>query len=76
MSMKPTKPRAWTEDEVKLLIELAHLKVAVPEIAKRLGRYTASVKRRADRLGVLLPAGKRQPRSELPSTSDLKTHLR
>ncbi len=61
MAMKPTKPRAWTEDEITLLIKLADLKMAAPEIAKRLGRYTASVKRRAYQLGVLLPAGKREP---------------
>jgi hypothetical protein len=61
MAMKPTKPRVWTEDEIRLLIELAHLKIAAPEIARQLGRYTASVKRRAERLGVILPAGKREP---------------
>jgi hypothetical protein len=61
MAMKPTKPRAWTEDEVKLLIELAHLKMDATNIAKKLGRYTASVKRRAWQLGLLLPASKRGP---------------
>ena len=40
MTMKPTKPRVWTEDEIKLLMELAHLKKSAPIIAKQLGRYT------------------------------------
>jgi len=26
MATKPTKPRVWTEDEIKLLMELGHLK--------------------------------------------------
>ena len=55
MAIKPTKPRIWTEDEIKLLMELAHLKTSAPVIAKQLGRYTASVRRRARQLGFPLP---------------------
>jgi hypothetical protein len=61
MAMKPTKPRVWTEDEVKLLLELAHLKRSAPVIAKQLGRYTASVRRRARQLGLLLPPSRGGP---------------
>jgi hypothetical protein len=63
MAMKPTKPRVWTDDELKLLIELAYLKKSAPVIAKQLGRYTASVRRRARQLGFPLPPsrGGRQP---------------
>jgi hypothetical protein len=32
-------------------------------IAKQLGRHVASVKRRAQRLGLLLPAGRSEPQS-------------
>jgi hypothetical protein len=60
MAMEPSKPRVWTEDEIKLLIELAQLKTSAPSIAKQLGRHTASVRRRASQLGLILPAGGRQ----------------
>ena len=63
MAMEPAKLRVWNEDEIKLLIELAHLKTSAPAIAKQLGRHTASVKRRAHQLGLLLPAGRREPQS-------------
>ena len=60
MATEPAKPRVWTEDEIKLLIELAQLKTSAPSIAKQLGRHTASVRRRAYQLGLVLPAGGRQ----------------
>ena len=60
MAMEPSKPRVWTEDEIKLLIELARLKTSAPSIAKQLGRHLASVRRRAYQLGLILPAGGRQ----------------
>jgi hypothetical protein len=63
MTMEPAKLRVWSEDEIKLLIELAHLKTSAPAIAKQLGRHTASVRRRAHQLGLLLPAGRREPRA-------------
>jgi hypothetical protein len=59
MAMTPTKPRVWTEDEDQALIELAYRKASAPAIAKQLGRHIASVKRRARRLGLLLPAERR-----------------
>jgi hypothetical protein len=34
MAIEPAKPRVWTEDEIKLLIELAQLKTSAPSIAK------------------------------------------
>ena len=52
--MEYLKPRKWTEEETKLLIELAHRKKTVPTIARELGRHLASVKRRARELGLLL----------------------
>lgn len=63
MVMEPAKPRIWTEDETKLLIKLAHVKMSAPAIAKQLGRHTASVKRRAYQLGLLLPSGRRDPQN-------------
>jgi len=60
MAMEPAKPRVWTEDEVKLLLELAQLRTSAPLIAKQLGRRTSSVRRRAWQLGLILPAGERQ----------------
>ena len=34
MATEPAKPRVWTADEIKLLIELAQLKTSAPSIAK------------------------------------------
>ena len=56
--MEPTKTREWTEEEIKLLIELAQRKERVPAIARELGRHIASVRRRALELGLLLPQGR------------------
>ena len=60
MAMQPAKPRVWTADEIELLVELAQLKTSAPLIAKQLGRHTASVRRCAEELGLVLPAGRRQ----------------
>ena len=58
--MEPAKPRKWTEEETKLLIELAQRKERVPAMARELGRHIASVRRRARELGLLLPQGRRE----------------
>jgi hypothetical protein len=56
--MEPAKPRKWTEEETKLLIELAQRKERVPAIAREIGRHIASVRRRALELGLPLPPGR------------------
>jgi hypothetical protein len=71
MATEPAKPRVWTEDEIKLLIELAQLKTSAPSITKQLGRHTASVRRRAYQLGLILPAGERQSQPSLRRSTDL-----
>jgi hypothetical protein len=57
-AMEPAKTREWTEEETKLLIELAQRKERVPAMARELGRHIASVRRRAFELGLLLPQGR------------------
>ena len=57
-AMEPAKPRKWTEEETRLLIELARRKERVPAMARELGRHIASVRRRARELGLLLPLGR------------------
>ena len=71
MATQSPKPRVWAEDEIKLLIELAQLKTSAPSIAKQLGRHTASVRRRAYQLGLMLPAGERQSQPSLRRSTDL-----
>ena len=44
--MDSAKPRKWTEEETKLLIELAQRKEGMPAMATELGRHVASVRRR------------------------------
>ena len=56
--MGPAKTREWTEEETKLLIELAQRKERVPAMARELGRHIASVRRRALELGLPLPQGR------------------
>ena len=56
--MERAKPREWTDDETKLLVELAQRKERVPAMARELGRHIASVRRRARELGLLLPQGR------------------
>jgi hypothetical protein len=41
--MEPAKPRKWTEEETRLLVELAQRKERVPAMARELGRHIASV---------------------------------
>ena len=57
-AMEPAKIREWTEEESKLLIELAQRKERVPAMARELGRHIASVRRRARELGLLLLQGR------------------
>jgi hypothetical protein len=57
-AMEPAKPRKWTEEETKLLVELVRRKERVPAMARELGRHIASVRRRARELGLLLPQGR------------------
>ena len=57
-TMQLAKTREWTEEETKLLIELAQRKERVPAMARELGRHIASVRRRALELGLLLPQGR------------------
>jgi hypothetical protein len=58
-AMEPAaKTRKWTQEETKLLIELAQRKERVPAMARELGRHIASVRRRARELGLLLPQGR------------------
>ena len=58
VDVEPAKPPKWTDEETKLLIELAHQKERVPAMARELGRHIASVRRRARELGLLLPPGR------------------
>ena len=57
-AMETAKHRKWTEQETKLLIELAQRKERVPAMARELGRHISSVRRRALELGLLLPPGR------------------
>ena len=57
-AMEPAKTRKWTDEETKLLIELAQRKETVPAMARKLGRHIASVRRQARELGLLLPQGR------------------
>jgi hypothetical protein len=45
--VEPAKTRIWTEEETKLLVELAQRKERIPAMARELGRHIASVKRPA-----------------------------
>jgi hypothetical protein len=58
IAMESAKPRKWTEEETKLLIELAQRKERVPAMAREIGRHVASVRRRARELGLPLPPGR------------------
>lgn len=49
-----SKPKIWTETEKRQLVKLVREKARTPEISARLGRYTASVKRMAKEMGLLL----------------------
>jgi methyl-accepting chemotaxis protein len=48
------KPKQWTQAEVQLLVEMAKQGASTSEIAAALQRYTASVKRVARDMCLLL----------------------
>ena len=58
VDVEHAKPRKWTEEETRLLIELAQRKERVPAMAREIGRHIASVRRRARELGLPLPPGR------------------
>ena len=58
--MKSSKPREWTELEVKTLISMTGQQHRADEISKSLGRYVGSVKTKARQLG-LVPVKKPKP---------------
>jgi hypothetical protein len=51
--MKSSKPREWTELEVKTLIFMSGQQLSAEEISKSLGRYVGSVKTKARELGLV-----------------------
>ena len=51
--MKSSKPREWTELEVKTLISMSGQRHSADEISKSLGRYVGSVKMKARELGLV-----------------------
>ena len=58
--MKSSKPREWTELEVKTLIFMSGQRHSADEISKSLGRYVGSVKTKARQLGLV--AVKKRPK--------------
>ena len=60
LAMKSSKPREWTELEVKTLISMTGRQHSADEISKSLGRYVGSVKTKARQLG-LVPVKKPKP---------------
>jgi len=58
--MKSSKPREWTELEVKTLISMSGQRHSADEISKSLGRYVGSVKTKARQLGLV--AVKKRPK--------------
>jgi hypothetical protein len=52
--MRDQKPKDWTDKELKRLVQLANEGTSSVAIAKELGRYVASIKRKARSLGLLL----------------------
>ena len=53
LAMKSSKPREWTELEVKTLISMSGQRQSADEISKSLGRYVGSVKTKARQLGLV-----------------------
>jgi hypothetical protein len=53
LAMKSSKPREWTELEVKTLISMSGQRHSADEISKSLGRYVGSVKTKARQLGLV-----------------------
>jgi hypothetical protein len=52
--MRPSRPKQWTEAEVRFLKTLARRKIRAEEIARELGRHVGSVKKKARELRLLL----------------------
>jgi hypothetical protein len=59
--MKSSKPREWTELEVKTLISMSGQRHSAAEISKSLERYVGSVKTKARELGLVAKAIKGPP---------------
>lgn len=55
--MKSSRPKEWTDEEVRVLTRMAQQNLTSSEIAGALGRHVASVKRMAQVL--CLPLAKR-----------------
>jgi len=53
LAMKSSRPREWTELEVKTLISMSGRRHSAEEISKSLGRYVGSVKTKARELGLV-----------------------
>jgi hypothetical protein len=53
LAMKSSKPREWTELEVKTLISMSGQLHSAAEISKSLGRHVGSVKTKARELGLV-----------------------
>ena len=53
LAMKSSKPREWTELEVKTLISMSGQRHSADEISNSLGRYVGSVKTKARQLGLV-----------------------
>lgn len=51
--MRELKPRAWTDDELRLLQTMVSDGASSADIANELGRYVSSIKRMARKLGLL-----------------------
>ena len=60
LAMKSSKPREWTELEVKTPISMSGQRHSADEISKSLGRYVGSVKTKARQLGLV--AVKKRPK--------------
>lgn len=52
--MRALKTRTWTDDELCVLRAMVSDGASSADIAKELGRYVASIKRMASKLGLLL----------------------
>jgi hypothetical protein len=61
LEMKFSKPREWTELEVKTLISMSGQRHSAAEISKSLGRYVGSVKTKARELGLVAKKSEQKP---------------
>ena len=71
LAMKSSKPREWTELEVKTLISMSGRRHSAEEISKSLGRYVGSVKTKARELGLV--AEKKRAKAPPPVERELMT---